>query len=411
MTRSGRNRAVRAGLATRALAPFLLAALLGGCDEPFEPFRDNSDAPFSMFGYLDLRADTQWVRVTPVRQNLLAAAAPIDAVVTLENLRTGRTVTLRDSAFAFVDGRVGGTAHVHNFWTPERLEPGSTYRLRATRSDGASSSAVVELPSDNELTVTYFEGPPDQTRDGVDPFRVPLRLRVRGETLLYYDLFHTVWNVGENRPGEPIVLRQRPNDVSAGVHEFGFPSDTLRWPGVVNLRRREATVAVARADWPYRPGLSAVEAILPGVGPSNVENGLGFVGGVAIWRMPVPRCDPRQQRPDGRPVCAYTLGARPASIVGRVVGMCTAPSFLPRVFLTQRYAGGGAAVFEWRTDWSGSFEFVGLEPGAELVLEFEGIRITPAVRPAPLAPGERRVLPDVTLPIGCGSVPTGASRD
>ncbi|TVQ04901.1 MAG: hypothetical protein EA359_04900 [Balneolaceae bacterium] len=34
------------------------------CDEPFQPLLENNSAPFSIYGYLDATADTQWVRVT-----------------------------------------------------------------------------------------------------------------------------------------------------------------------------------------------------------------------------------------------------------------------------------------------------------------------------------------------------------
>jgi hypothetical protein len=99
-----------------------------------------------MFGYLDLKADTQWVRVMPVRQNLFLAPEPIDAVVTLEHLGSGRIVTLNDSLFGFVDPRLGSVAYAYNFWTTERLEPEESYRLRAVRSDGASTTATVVMP-------------------------------------------------------------------------------------------------------------------------------------------------------------------------------------------------------------------------------------------------------------------------
>jgi hypothetical protein len=88
-----------------------------------EPFAENAVGPFAIFGYLDLRADTQWVRLMPIRRNLIPTPDPIDAIVTLEHLGTGRVVMLRDSLFAFTDGKSGGVGYAHNFWTTGRSAP------------------------------------------------------------------------------------------------------------------------------------------------------------------------------------------------------------------------------------------------------------------------------------------------
>jgi hypothetical protein len=388
------------GARSRWLAVVLLTSpVAGACDDPFEPFQEATRGPFSMFGYLDLAADTQWIRVTPVRQNLLADPSPVDAVVTLERLPGGRTVTLRDSIFEFIDARVGGVGYAHNFWTAERLERGATYRLVAARSDGATTTALIEMPAQAELSVSYAEESPFVTRNG-DPFRDPVRIDVHGAHLLYSDLIFTVWDLGRNLPDE-LVLPRTPGRTDRGAHEFAFP-DTLRGRPVLDLRRLEARFGVAPAGWPFEPGLAAAEAVLPGRAPSNVENGFGFVGGVATWSIPLPRCHPREPRPDGRPVCAHTVGAGSASVLGRVVGACSGPRGLPVVSLTQRFPDGGMAEFEWKAGWDGSYAFRGLEPGAELFLEGVGsVGRLPA-----LAAGERFVVPDVFAPIGCGGTPS-----
>lgn len=138
------------------LAPVLLTVTLAaGCDVPFDPFEENTIGPFSVFGYLDVAADTQWVRVMPIRQDLLADSAPIDAVVTLEHLGSGRVVTLRDSLFGFTNLGLDEVGYAHNFWTTEPIEPEAAYRLAAVRSDGATTTAVVEIPS-FEMTLRFF---------------------------------------------------------------------------------------------------------------------------------------------------------------------------------------------------------------------------------------------------------------
>lgn len=68
-----------------------VALLLVACDQTFEPLGQN-DSPFSMFSILNASADTQWVRVMPIRKSVFSEAAPIDATVTLEHGESGTVV-------------------------------------------------------------------------------------------------------------------------------------------------------------------------------------------------------------------------------------------------------------------------------------------------------------------------------
>jgi hypothetical protein len=334
----------------RSLVGLLLTTILAsGCDHPFEPYQEDVGAPFSIFGYLDLRADTQWIRVMPIRQSLLADPAPVDAVVTLEEVGSGRIVTLRDSLFAFEDRGVDGVAYAHNFWTTERIQPGTTYRLEAVRSDGVASTATVETPPDLELTLQY---------------------------------------------------------TNPGRWEFGLPGvgpfQLLDMPPYMDMVRREVRLAVAGSDWPYGPGLPDTDIAIPGKLPSTVENGIGSVVGVGTWTLPLPLCRLLEAKPGAGEDCAAVLDARSASIVGRVtLDPCGRSAHLPTVRLTERYPGGGAIRWEWKTDWDGAYRFEGLEPGAELVLELDGYTAG-GIQIPPLEPGQRYVAPHLTLPNTCG---------
>lgn len=380
---------------TRWLVLLLLAGTLaGGCDHPFEPFQENTAGPFSISGYLDLKADTQWIRVMPVRQQQLAEPAPIDAVVTLEHMGTGRVVTLRDSLFTFTDPRLNSVAYAHNFWTAEPIQPGAVYRLEAVRSDGATTTALIEMPSDPE--VTLFHDPAPYRYGDVS------RILVRAEHLLYIDLVYTVWSSRFGRAGDPFVVRQHPfRTTPAGSWEFRLSPDSLMQPGLFDVRRLEARVALTRSDWPYVPGLSALDLAVPGRIPSNVENGLGFVGGLALWRIPLAGCTLIEAGPDGTIDCTTILDASSASIAGRVAPpVCGNAMNLVRVRLTERFAGGGAVVRELKTDWHGVYGFAGVQPTSDLSLEFDtGSSVVTADVP-PLAPGERYVVPEVSLPTG-----------
>jgi len=70
------------------------------CDDPFLPLAE-SEVQLSVFGYLDAAADTQWVRVMPIRPLALTSPDSFGIIVTLENLGSGQTVELRDSLFTY----------------------------------------------------------------------------------------------------------------------------------------------------------------------------------------------------------------------------------------------------------------------------------------------------------------------
>jgi hypothetical protein len=375
----------------RFLAVVLASALLIGCEDPFEPFQPDQGAPFSMFGYLDLKADTQWIRVMPIRQNLLLAPEPIDAVVTLEDLGSGRTITLNDSLFRFPGARLDGVASAYNFWTAEPLQPGASYSLRAVRSDGASTSARVVMPAD--FSFTYM----NDRRIGPDY----TLLHVRADHVLFVDVIYAMATL-TGSPTEPVVLRERWTEPTGvpGTHGFGITASPLERPGLVDARRQEIRVAVGRPDWPFHPGLSDLEVALPGTMPSNVENGVGFVGGVATWTIPFHRCAVVVASPDRGQYCTIHFVAESASIAGRVIREpCGDPHAMADIRLSESYAGGGTVIRSWKTDWDGRYRFEGIEPGAELVLD-----LGPGTSPVPLprsAPGERFIVSEISVPVGC----------
>lgn len=399
----GNRRAGRAlaGVSRRVVAVVLAVALPASCDDTLQPFRENDDAIFSMFGYLDLHADTQWVRMMPVRQNLFLQPEPIDAVVTLEHLGSGRTVTLNDSIFRFTDEQLAGVAYVHNFWTAERLQPEATYRLTAARSDGASTAAVIVMPQELEIVLM---------QQSTDPLDGPAQavLQVRADEVLFGTLVYQMGMLAgvppDTVPGRPIIIDGHSTfDTRApGTHGIYFYADTVRRPGLVDVRRLEIRLVAGRSDWPYDPGLSDLEVTLPNTMPSNVENGLGFVGGVATRTIPFDACEPLVPGPDHEELCAILFDAASASIAGRVIREpCGDPHALASIRLTARFADGSAVIREWRTGWWGQYRFEGIEPNAELLLDL-GPETT-AVQLPPLAAGERYTVEDISVPGGCES--------
>jgi hypothetical protein len=325
-----------------------------------------------------------------VRQNLLTDPDPIDALVTLEDVGTGRVVTLTDSLFRFTDERLGGVAYAHNFWTTERLAPKGQYRIRAVRSDGAETTALVEMPADLELSFLNLEGGGDTAW-----------VEIRAERVLLVETFHAMMTLS----GEPAgsVARRQPQAIATsdpGKQVLSVDGTPAFQQGVVDVDRKELHVVTVRSDWPYDPRLPDPDVVLPGSMPSNVENGVGFVGGVATMTIPYHRCAVIAARPDRQHPCAIVYNSRSASITGTVVRQtCGGPYVFTDVHLREMYAGGGGAVLTWKTGWKGEYRFEGIEPGADLVLQLGPG--TPEVQLPRLAPGQRYDVGEISAPAQC----------
>lgn len=371
---------------SRLVAALLVLSAVPGCEYAFEPYEKNDDGAFALFGYLDLMADTQWVRVTPVRQHVQTGPGPIDAVVTLELEGSGRTVTLRDSVFAFRDPGLGNVGYVHNFWTTEPLEPEATYHLIVTRSDGASTTAIVQMPPTFEFTVHNWG-------------RANSLFEVKAERILAVDLFYAL----TDRAGTRIrhIVRGAAIVAPSGPGKFNVFLDgsELELPDSVDLGRVEARVAVATADWPWSGEISDLDVRVPGVAPSNVDSGLGFVGGVATWTIPLTYCELVPPPANSNLGCATPYNAQSATISGRVVAdACGQPHSFRDLSLTEQVTPERATRRWWKTGWEGEYRFDGVTPGVGLVLE---VPLAAPVHLPPLQPGERLDLEDILVTTGC----------
>lgn len=128
----------------RSLLLVLLAAaglLSAGCEEGVDPFIE-TDRSVSVYGYLDPDADTQFVRVVPLRRRIeVPEPGPLDVSVAIEDLATGAAYALRDSLVFFTDGTYG-----HVFWAPFAPVHERSYRLRVESPDGRTATAVTTVP-------------------------------------------------------------------------------------------------------------------------------------------------------------------------------------------------------------------------------------------------------------------------
>src|SRR5690625_7493443 len=90
-----------------------------------------------MFGYLDASADTQWVRIMPVREELFLEPRPLDVIVTMEHAESGESIVMQDSLFSYFQG------YAWNFRSEMAIRPGQPYRITASHTDGRSEERRV----------------------------------------------------------------------------------------------------------------------------------------------------------------------------------------------------------------------------------------------------------------------------
>jgi hypothetical protein len=147
--------------APEKIAMWLVVGAVGlfasGCDNAsIDPFITGSH--FTVWGFISPWADTQYVRVIPVRRFPEEIERPsdphaeIDAKVTSTDVLTGRTVQWRHTLRRFEDGSYG-----HIFSASFSVRKKSRYILRVTRSDGAESVAETVVPSDHEVEILPSE--------------------------------------------------------------------------------------------------------------------------------------------------------------------------------------------------------------------------------------------------------------
>lgn len=259
-----------------------------GCDESFQPLENNEVAPFSMYGYLDASADTQWVRVTPVREQLELPPVKPEMHVTIEHLESGDTVVMKDSLFLFPDG-----FHILNAWSAtDMLNPEQTYRLRAERPDGATSSITLTIPED-------FPTPTLQEIGG----GCSANLRIDGVERLA-DV-QSKWHIrfffsgqGEDR-FYSIPYRSQAFEVDEESYSVFISTSRelseifeqmVSTPDSSQILSRQIFVASGGPEWIEDiASLDDLVYALP-EGLSNVEDGVGYMVGIVSKTIPFESC-------------------------------------------------------------------------------------------------------------------------
>ncbi|MEX2601182.1 MAG: hypothetical protein WD355_06005 [Balneolaceae bacterium] len=253
----------------------------------------NDQYHFSIYGYLDASADTQWVRVMPVRADLILEPAPIDAIVTLEHVETGESTVMNDSLVAYAHG-----VYAWNFWTTMDLEPGEAYRLTAEDSDGNSSLAVVSLPPDFPTPTVNIE------RWRNLPTEAPLRTTVIIDKSV--ETLADIQTVFQSLDGSEIYTFQYLDDnyrtssgdihiVIESLEEYEellnyttFPVSARNYLSTPEIRQ-QIFIAVGGSDYLDFSTIDEKIISLP-EGVSNIENGIGYLAGIVSKTIPYQMC-------------------------------------------------------------------------------------------------------------------------
>ena len=338
---------------------------LGACEHQFEPFAP-SDLAFSIYGNLEATVDTQWIRIRPLQASPETMERPIDAVVTLEELATGAIVRMSDSIFSFHPSRIGDiSVSLHNFYTTMPMVPGRSYRLTATRSDGASASGTVLIPDiDPVVEMTHYE------EVFVAP-TIPVTPGARGRL---FGIDHIGMVFGDaDIPREcgyfaPIFrefLRVEAPRSEGDPHLVWLqgsaapPAHSMTRPDCLPDRWDERRIIVIASGEPWRwsrePGVGLRELLIQD-DAYNIEGGIGFLTGTNMRVLPFERC-----LAVDRVSCTVTYSDRSATFVGKVNDSCTGLHLAGANVRVLR--SGGNAVRTAKTNASGFFRIHGIDPG------------------------------------------------
>ncbi len=250
-----------------------------GCEQSFQPFKKSEQHLFSIYGYLDASADTQWVRITPTRRQLQMPPVTPDMQLMLEELQTGASIQMNDSLFLQANG-----FHYLNFWTTMDIKPEHTYRLTAIDSVGNTSRVTVTIPEDFSTPEVEYGGSQQ------------CHALINTQHINNLADLHTRWHVSIPSTGNiertyhiPYRSGIRESGVFAHMVEVDVKSDLEYINSIfTNVDINSVTIFIASGgpEWSKEiASLNDVEYALP-ESTSNVENGLGYVIGIVSKSIP-----------------------------------------------------------------------------------------------------------------------------
>lgn len=269
----------------------LATLLLFGCEEDLN-LREDYPEPFTLYGILSPDLDTQWVRVYPLEASpALAPTLLPDIRLTSRDLDTGEQQIWQDTILTQTNGQQDLV-----FWSAFDAELNHTYRLEAIRAtDGSRSSVEVKIPPPVLVRIEELGSPSIS--------EVFLRIHIEGTDFralkpeIEYDVRYTALPHIRNTYTLSHQSSEHPTE-QGWAFDFNFYLDRYSVQGmynvdllkmgilpngircsIVDLLDMKLHLVVGSANWDppfgrFDPNLISHQSVL-----TNVENGLGFVGG------------------------------------------------------------------------------------------------------------------------------------
>lgn len=275
------------------LFSFLLCifTVFSACDQTFEPLEANDEFFFSMYGYLNAGADTQWVHITPIREQIDLPSDGSDIRVTIENMETGRQIVMNDSLFE------RGLDFL-NFWTEEPIDYNQTYKLKAQLESGESSQVTITIPEEMpdpivaEFTVP---GSPTEYYVLVDKEVNLADIQVKYYVRLSTPGFQTIRTVTFSYRNSAEIVEEFPDYYSVELNPdeelFRVQRQILVPPeGELEVIYRQ--VFVAASGIALQEGIETLDDVIYALPQTlqNVEMGLGYVIGIDGKYIPYEGC-------------------------------------------------------------------------------------------------------------------------
>lgn len=244
-----------------------------GCETEFEPFAESSEV-FSVIGYLDTERDTQFVRVEVLQDGIFLGGPdqPLgDLDVTLEHVPTGQRYAMQDSLFQF------SGATVHNFWASVTPKVGEPYALTVRHQDGAQSVTHVTMP--DAFPVPNIEWVPQCLGPGCDATPIPLTIAGVERLVAIVVTYAYQQSEGASCGRLQLTYTEAATRVTNGYRVVINWLSDMRAHSLEQFEALDVMVVSGDAEWPDVTTLDEETLFLPQT-VSNIDNGVGFFGGV-----------------------------------------------------------------------------------------------------------------------------------
>jgi hypothetical protein len=254
----------------------MILLTIAGCDEALDPLQPNENYFFSVNGILDASEDIQWVRVMPVRETIMPFTEISEIPeVTLEHLESGETVVMQDSLFQLGDDRV-----LLNYWTTMPILPEQSYQLTVSGTDGRISTAQTTIPADYPMP--FFSQP----EFNADILIVREVERLADVQVIYrIEMFNTgvTFDIRYPQLGNSIQTQETLYRIPIEASELQL--SLIESYCDFTVLERNVFVASGGPGWPEFVAMDRHTIALPDY-ISNIENGVGYFGGIISKTFP-----------------------------------------------------------------------------------------------------------------------------